>query len=135
MQRQHINPPGLFNHPAYTRIVTVEGPAKTIYFAGQTSTDAENNCVGVGDYVAQYRRIMDNLTLQLEAVGATWDDVVFKRQYTLDIPQFRVASNDPGNARYHDPGRPPPSTLLGVASLANPDFLIEIEIVAVVATD
>jgi enamine deaminase RidA (YjgF/YER057c/UK114 family) len=131
MRREHLNPPGLFHHPAFTRVVSVDGARKTIYFAGQTSTDEDNAVVGKGDYVAQYRQIMRNLTLALDAAGASWDDVVFKRQYTLDIEQYRAASNDPGNPRYWDPERPPPSTLLGVTSLASPDFLIEIEIVAV----
>lgn len=135
MRREHLNPPGLFHHPAFTRIVSVDGPRKTIYFAGQTSTDERNAVIGEGDYVAQYRQIMTNLTVALTAAGASWDDVVFKRQYTLDIEQYRIASNDPGNPPYWDPERPPPSTLLGVSSLANPDFLIEIEIVAVVEED
>jgi enamine deaminase RidA (YjgF/YER057c/UK114 family) len=135
MRRRYLNPPGLFHHPAFTRIVSVDGPRRTIYFAGQTSTDERNAVVGKGDYLAQYRQIMENLAVALEAAGATWDDVVFKRQYTLDIEQYRAASNDSGNPRYWDPEHPPPSTLLGVASLANPDFLIEIEIVAVVEGD
>ncbi|MBO0713777.1 MAG: RidA family protein [Acidimicrobiales bacterium] len=135
MEREHLNPPGLFRHPAFTRVVSVEGPRKTIYFAGQTSTDEQNTVVGRGDYLAQYRQIMTNLTVALTAAGATWDDVVFKRQYTLDIERYRAAVSDPGNPRYWDPERPPPSTLLGVTSLANPDFLIEIEIVAVVEGD
>ncbi|MBO0748455.1 MAG: RidA family protein [Acidimicrobiaceae bacterium] len=130
MRREDLNPPGLFHHPAFTRIVSVEGQRKTIYFAGQTSCDEQNAIVGKGDYVAQYRQIMENLTVALEAAGATWNDVVFKRQYTLDIEKYRVAASDSGNPRYWDPQRPPPSTLLGVAALADPDYLIEIEIVA-----
>lgn len=135
MRREYLDPPGLFNHPAFTRIVSVDGPRKTIYFAGQTSTDERNTVVGKGDYLVQYRQIMENLTVALAAAGATWEDVVFQRQYTLDIEQYRAASNDPGNPRYWDPERRPASTLLGVSSLANPEFLMEIEIVAEVATD
>jgi enamine deaminase RidA (YjgF/YER057c/UK114 family) len=132
MEREHINPTGLYQHPAYTRVVTVTGPAKFIYIAGQCSTDADNNVIGLGDYVLQYRQIMNSLTLQLEAAGATWDDVVFKHQYTLDIAKFREAANDPENPRYGDPSWPPPSTLIGVAQLAQPSYLIEIEVVAAV---
>lgn len=132
MEREHINPTGLYQHPAYTRVVTVTGPAKFIYIAGQCSTDADNNVIGLGDYVLQYRQIMNSLTTQLEAAGATWADVVFKHQYTLDVAKFREAANDPENPRYGDPSWPPPSTLVGVTQLAQPSYLIEIEIVAVV---
>ena len=107
MRREHLNPPGLFHHPAFTRIVSIDGPRRTIYFAGQTSTDEQNIVVGKGDYVAQYRQIMKNLTVALTAAGATWNDVVFKRQYTLDIEKYRTAANDPGNPRYWDPEQPP----------------------------
>src|SRR5215469_4491515 len=72
MRREYLNPPGLFQHPAYTRIVSVDGPRKTIYFAGQTATDEQNAVVGKGDYLAQYRKIMENLTVALAAAGATW---------------------------------------------------------------
>jgi enamine deaminase RidA (YjgF/YER057c/UK114 family) len=135
MRREYLNPPGLYKHPAFTRIVSVDGSRKTLYFAGQTSCDEQNNVVGKGDYVAQYRQIMENLTVALAAAGATWDDVVFQRQYTLDMEAYRAAVRDPGNPRYWDPEHPPASTLLGVAALADPGYLMEVEIVAEVDGD
>ena len=36
MEREHINPTGIYKHPAFTRIVTVKGPMKMIFIAGQT---------------------------------------------------------------------------------------------------
>ena len=67
MEREHINPTGIFRHPAFTRIVTVKGPMKIIFIAGQTPSDENYQCIAPGDYRAQYIAVMDNLQVQLEA--------------------------------------------------------------------
>ena len=53
---------------------------------------------GPGDLRAQYAAVLDGLTLQLRAVGATWDDVVFRRMYALDVPAFLKALASEGVA-------------------------------------
>ena len=54
MERERINPPSLFNHPAFTRVVTVKGPCKFIFIAGLTAADINYKCVAPGDCRAQY---------------------------------------------------------------------------------
>ena len=88
MERERINPPTLFQHPAFTRVLTVKGPCKFIFIAGLTAADMNYKCVAPGDCRAQYINILENLTVQLEAAGATWDDVVFRRIYALDVDAF-----------------------------------------------
>ena len=94
MEREQINPPSLFQHPAFTRVVTVKGPCKFIFIAGLTAADINYKCVAPGDCRAQYIDILKNLTVQLEAAGATWDDVVFRRIYALDVDAFLKAQAD-----------------------------------------
>jgi enamine deaminase RidA (YjgF/YER057c/UK114 family) len=134
MTKQYINPPGLFHHPNYTRVLTVEKPSKLIYIAGQTPADGNYQPLHRGDLWAQYAAVLDGLTLQLKAAGATWDDVVFRRMYAVDVPAFLKVLNDKSLLVPWDASRPSPSTLIGVTALANPGFLIEAEIAAVVAT-
>ncbi len=133
MEREHIDPSGLYKHPAFTRIVAVKGPMKIIFIAGQTPSDETYQCVSPGDYRAQYIRVMDNLQLQLEAAGASWDDVVYRRIFVLDVDEYLKVSGDPTLPKYGDPDRPPPSTMIGVTRLSNPEFLIEIDLTAIVA--
>jgi enamine deaminase RidA (YjgF/YER057c/UK114 family) len=133
MGKEFINPKGVFKHPSFTRIVTVSGPAKLIFIAGQTPSDDTYQPVAPGDYRGQYVRIMENLGVQLAAVGAGWDDVTFKRTYTIDVDAYLKAVSDPTTPRFGDPARQPPGTLLGVTRLSKPEFLIEIEIIAVVS--
>jgi enamine deaminase RidA (YjgF/YER057c/UK114 family) len=67
----------------------------------------------------------------LKAAGATWDDVVFRRLYVLDMDAFIKIQTDPAMTFPWHPDRPPPSTLVGVTRLSHPDFLIEIDLFAV----
>src|ERR1700751_3425555 len=61
--------------PAYSHVVTVTGPGKTIYIAGQLARDAEGNNVGSGDMRTQLEQTFKNLESCLKAAGATWADV------------------------------------------------------------
>ena len=94
MTREYINPPGVFKHVHYTRVLTVEKPSKLIYIAGQTPADDKYQPVHPGDHRAQYIAVLEGLTLQLEAAGATWDNVVFRRMYAVDVPAFVKVMND-----------------------------------------
>jgi len=131
MERERINPPGLFKHPFFTRVVTVKGPCKFIFIAGLTAADINYKCVAPGDYRAQYIHILDNLTLQLTAAGAKWDDVVFRRIYALDVDEFLKSQSDASIPTPWSPGCAPPSTLIGVTRLSSPDFVLEIDLMAV----
>jgi enamine deaminase RidA (YjgF/YER057c/UK114 family) len=132
VEKEFINPPGLHKHPAYTRVITVKGPMKMIFIAGQTPSDENYKPVAVGDYRAQFRTVIDGLTLQLKAAGATWDDVVVKRIFVRDVDKYLQATSDPSISVPWNRERPPCSTMIGVARLSHPDFLIEIDLTAVV---
>ena len=131
MEKKHINPPELFVHPSYTRVITVSGPSKLIFIAGQTPSDERYRPVEIGNMRGQYLRVMEALTIQLNAAGATWDDVVYRRIFVLDMDAFINVQTDPAVTYPWYPDRPPPSTLVGVTRLSHPDFLIEIDLMAV----
>jgi enamine deaminase RidA (YjgF/YER057c/UK114 family) len=127
----HLNPPGLHRNPAYSQAVVVEGSVRTIYVGGQNAVAADGRVVGVGDLAAQTEQIFDNLRTLLAAAGATLHDVV---KWTVLVvqgqdlrPGFDVFRKAWGNAP------PPIVTAAFVAGLAHPDFLVEIEAVAVTA--
>ncbi len=76
--------------------------------------------------------ILENLALQLRAAGATWDDVVFRRIYAVDVDKFLEAQADPSIPLPWAAGAAPPSTLIGVTRLSSPDFVLEIDLMAAV---
>lgn len=133
-ERNHINPPELFRHPAYTRVITVAAPGRMVFIAGQTPSDLHYQPVAVGDLKGQYLHVMEALSLQLEAADASWADVVFRRIYVLDMDGFLAMQADPSLPQPWPLDRPPPSTLIGVTRLSHADFGLEIDLLAVTET-
>jgi enamine deaminase RidA (YjgF/YER057c/UK114 family) len=72
---QQLRPSGLHHNPAYSHVVVASG-ARTIYIAGQVSTDEEGRVVGEGDLAAQTTQVMHNIGLALKAAGASYSNIV-----------------------------------------------------------
>ena len=126
---QRMNPPGLSTPTGYSHVVSARG-GRTIYIAGQVALDAKGQLVGDGDLAAQTRQVFANLEVALKAAGATFDDVVKTNYYLRDAAQVQVIRDVRG--KYFTKALPA-STLVEVSRLANPGFLIENEVIAVVA--
>jgi enamine deaminase RidA (YjgF/YER057c/UK114 family) len=128
---QKLRPSGLHNNPAYAHVVTASG-ARTIYLSGQVSTDEEGRVVGEGDIAAQTTQVMTNIGLALKAAGATYADIVKITTFVVGYkPELRPIIGKARSA-FFEGIEPPASTLVGVTALAAPEWLIEIEAVAVV---
>jgi enamine deaminase RidA (YjgF/YER057c/UK114 family) len=131
---ERFQPPGMnvrlsAGQPSYSHVVTVSGTGKIVYIAGQLARDIDGNCVGVGDMRAQMEQTFWNLDQCLKAAGATWADVVKTNTYVTDFDEFQKCADV--RMRYFGVATPT-STTVGVTRLAGPDFMIEIEAVAIV---
>ncbi|MGE0363644.1 MAG: RidA family protein [Vicinamibacterales bacterium] len=126
---QRMNPPGLSTPTGYSHVVSARG-GRTVYIAGQVALDAKGQLVGEGDLAAQTRQVFANLDTALKAAGASFNDVVKTNYYMRDAGQVQVIRDV--RAKYFT-RELPASTLVEVPRLANPGFLIEIEVIAVVA--
>src|SRR4030081_3458792 len=73
---------------AYSHVVTVTGPGKTVYFAGQLARDGEGNIVGPGDMRAQMEQTFKTLDACLKAAGAGWADVVKTNTVVTNYAEF-----------------------------------------------
>ena len=127
---EHIRPSGLHHNPAYSHVVVASG-ARTIYIAGQVSTD-EGRVVGEGDLAAQTTQVMHNIGLALKSAGASYGNIVKITTFVVGYkPELRPIIGKARSA-FFEGMEPPASTLVGVTALAAPEWLIEIEAVAVV---
>jgi len=126
---QRMNPPGLSTPTGYSHVVSARG-GRTVYVAGQVALDVKGQVVGEGDLAAQTRQVFANLETALKAAGASFDDVVKMNTYMRDATQLQVYRD--ARAKHFTKALPA-STLVEVSRLANPAFLIEIEVIAVVA--
>ena len=133
MPREHINPPSLFPSQDYgfSQVVVASGK-RTIYLSGQTAWDAQRKLVGGADLAAQARQAFRNVRTAVEAGGGRLEDVVSLRIYVVGYkPEDAQAVG--GALRECFPGPAlPATTWIGVASLADPGFLIEVEAIAVI---
>jgi len=75
-QIQYLNPAGLTKNPAFTHLVAVAGPVKTLYIGGQDALDAAGTIVGKGDLKLQTGQVFHNLQIALQAAGAGLEHIV-----------------------------------------------------------
>src|SRR6185369_5746058 len=101
---------------------------RIFYTSGMTSRDAEGNVVGKGDMAAQVALAYTNIGNALRAAGTDFEHVVKYTIYVTDIDAYRAAAaTDAAPYTAHRQS----STLVQVARLAHPDFLVEVEAIAV----
>ena len=131
MKRQNIQPDSLSKrivdgHVLYSHVVVVEGK-RTIFVSGQLARDPKGDVVGKGDMGAQLRQVGENIKAALAAAGATLADIVKTTTYVTDIEEF--FKHVDVRMEYFGPALPT-STTVEVRRLAHPDFLVEVEVVA-----
>ena len=118
-------------NPAFSNVAVVSGSVRTIYVGGQDAVDAEGNIVGVGDIAAQTEQVLRNLRTALAAAGAGPEHVVKWTVLIVDGQDFR-AGYAAFQREWGDRTDPPVITAAFVTGLAHPDFLVEMDAIAVV---
>jgi enamine deaminase RidA (YjgF/YER057c/UK114 family) len=134
MSVEAFTPLDLSEPHGYHHVVSATG-SRTIYTAGQVGTDAAGAIVGeAGDYRAQAYQATQNLFAALRAAGATPDDVVKMTMYVVDPTEENLNElyRGLGKASRELGVKPTATTLVGVAMLAVPGALYEVDAVAVV---
>ena len=125
-----INPPDLPTPETYTQVVVARG-AKLIFVSGQQPEDVHGKLVGRGDFTFQVRQTFANLGRAFAAAGALPKQVAKITIYVVDYQRdyhYPIIEN----ARVTLFGdHKPVDTLVGVATLS-PDYLIEVDAVAVI---
>jgi enamine deaminase RidA (YjgF/YER057c/UK114 family) len=130
MSLELINPGELPTPQSYTHVIAATG-SRLVFVAGQLSEDADGNLVGRGDLPAQARQAFANVGRALAGAGARPDQVAkitiyvvgHKAEYLDAISAARIAV-------FGD--HKPTDALIGVETLFAPDYLIEVEAIAVV---
>jgi len=113
----------------YSQLAIITG-GTVVFIAGQVALDKSGNVVGKDDFKAQIQQVFENLKAAVEAAGGSLNDVVKLNCYFLDLSHlsdFREVRD-----KYINVKNPPASTAIQVPRLFRPEFLIEVEAVAVV---
>lgn len=133
MPKERFNPPSLFPSLAhgFSQMVS-SGPGRTVYISGQTAWNPQKQIVGSNDLERQTHEAFRNLKTAIDEAGGTVDDIVAIRIYVVNYDSKAGAIVGKVLRDHFNPQRPPAATWVGVQALASPDFLIEIEAVAVI---
>lgn len=107
-----------------------------LLISGTASIDEYGKSVHIGDFRAQMRRTLANITGLLESEGCTWHDIVRTTCYLRDIDRDYEAFNEERTAFYKEQGLDPLPASTGIeAKLCRPELLVEIEAIAMFRTE
>jgi enamine deaminase RidA (YjgF/YER057c/UK114 family) len=130
MTLELVNPEGLPTPESYTQVVVATG-SRLVFVAGQVADDAQGNLVAPGDLAAQARRAFANVGRALAAAAAGPKQVARITIYVVhQRPEYLPLISEARIAVFGD--HKPADTIVGVETLAEPGYLIEVEAIAVV---
>lgn len=132
LQVDYINPAGLQKPRGYTQVVNVSGSHRTIYVGGQDAVNEKGELIGKGSLKTQTEQILGNIEKALAAADAKLENLVKLTIYILagQNPREGFAAFQ---EKWQNKPNPPVITAVFVAALGNPDWLVEIDAIAVAA--
>lgn len=122
--RETQSPAGLHPAPGFNHIAVATG-SRLVFIAGQVALAPDFQVLGGDDLGEQTKAAMRNLKVALDAVGATFDDIVRRTIYTTQPTEYETitaAIEEVQGSQEH-----PAQTIIGVTGLAVPGLLIEVE--------
>lgn len=127
----YLNPEGLHRNPAFSQMVVTSGSTRTIYIGGQNAVDSSGTIVGKGDIGAQAMQVAKNLQVALESANAHVGHIV---KWAIYVVQGQPVGPAMGAFQrvFGTLPNPPTVSVLFVTALAHPEFLLEVEAIAVV---
>ena len=129
MERRIINPWSWQDKFGFVQANEISGAARTLVCSGQTAIDADGNVIHSGDIAAQLKVALDNLEEVLHKADFSLSDVVRMIIYTTDVDKL-ISVYESMAARLAKAKCQTTQTLVGVARLAFPDLMVEIEATA-----
>ena len=116
----------------YSQVAEVSG-GKIVFIAGQVAQDRNGNLVGKDDFREQVQQVFENLQAAVEAAGGDFKNVVKLNYYCADsVDPAQISAVREIRDKYVNTANPPTSTFVVVKRLVRPEWLIEVEAVAVV---
>ena len=125
---RHLNPAGMHTPRGYTHVVTATAPARITFVSGQVGVAPDGRLAA--DFRGQVEQAFANLAAALAAAGCGFENVTKMTVFMTDIAS-QIGIYREVRDRHLAALPPPASTALGVAALAMPGMMFEVEAVAV----
>jgi len=134
MKETHLSNPATIHRPnGYSHVARIVS-GKTVYIAGQVALNKDGQLAGKDDVAAQVAQVFANLNEAIESAGGSFTDIVKLNYFCVERADRgqTLAAVRATRDRYVNTQAPPVSTLVFISNLVNPDWLIEVEAVAIV---
>jgi len=112
----------------FSQATVIEARGKLVFISGMTARRADGSIAGVGDIEAQTRQVCENLKAAVEAAGGKMDDIVRVDVYVRNMEHFDAIHKV---RREYFKAPAPASTMVEICKMTSPDYLIEINAIAV----
>ena len=110
-------------------MTVIEAKGRLVFISGMTSRKPDGTIAGSGDVETQTRQVCENLKSAVEAAGGTLEDICRVDVYVRNMEHFDVIHKV--RREYFQPPLPA-STMVEINKMTSPDYLIEINAIAVI---
>ncbi|CAN7345290.1 RidA family protein [Bosea sp. LjRoot90] len=113
----------------FSQATAIEARGRLVFLSGMTSRRADGTIAGIGDVSEQTRQVCENLKAAVEEAGGTLDDICRVDVYVRNMEHFDAIHKV---RREYFTGIAPASTMVEICKMTSPDYLIEINAIAVI---
>jgi reactive intermediate/imine deaminase len=113
----------------FSQAIAIEAKGKLVFISGMTARRPDGSIAGIGDVEAQTRQVCENIKSAVEAAGGTLEDVCRVDVFVRNIEHFEKIHKV---RREYFKAPAPASTMVEVTKMVSPEYLIEINAIAVV---
>ena len=113
----------------FSQAIAADARGQLVFISGMTARRPDGTIAGIGDIEAQTRQVCENIKSALEAAGGTMDDVCRVDVFVRNMEHFDRIHKV---RREYFQAKPPASTMVQVSGFVSPDYLIEINAIAVI---
>jgi reactive intermediate/imine deaminase len=113
----------------FSQAIAIEAKGKLVFISGMTARRPDGSIAGIGDVEAQTRQVCENLKSAVEAAGGTMEDICRVDVYVRNIEHFDKIHKV---RREYFKAPAPASTMVEVTKMVSPEYLIEINAIAVI---
>jgi 2-iminobutanoate/2-iminopropanoate deaminase len=114
----------------FSQATVIEAKGRLVFVSGMTARRPDGTIAGIGDIEAQTRQVCENIKAAVEGAGGTMDDVCRVDVYVRNMEHFEAIHKV---RREYFKSPLPASTMVEVTKMVSPDYLIEINAIAVIA--
>ncbi len=114
----------------FSQATVVEAKGRLVFVSGMTARRPDGSIAGVGDIEVQTRQVCENIKAAVESAGGKLSDVCRVDVYVRNMEHFDAIHKV--RREYFKPPLPA-STMVEVSKMVSPDYLIEINAIAVIA--